>query len=53
MFWYSDEDVDVKGLVQAWLNTQPAAEQQSLSGWIEDYFYQALQWVLKHVSFNF
>ena len=46
----SDEDVDVKGLVGAWLNTQPPQEQQMLSGWLEDYFYKALAFVLKQVG---
>ncbi|XP_076467409.1 LOW QUALITY PROTEIN: cytoplasmic dynein 2 heavy chain 1-like [Babylonia areolata] len=47
MIFLSDEDVDVKGLVGAWLNTLPQQEQQVLGGWIEDYFFQALAWVLK------
>ncbi|KAK7489861.1 hypothetical protein BaRGS_00018883, partial [Batillaria attramentaria] len=44
---FLDEDVDVKALVTAWLNGQPQQEQQMLGGWIEDYFYKALSWVLK------
>ena len=51
MILCSDEDVDVKGLVGAWLNTQPPQEQQMLSGWLEDYFYKALAFVLKQVGF--
>ncbi|KAK7096855.1 hypothetical protein V1264_003902 [Littorina saxatilis] len=47
MIFLSDEDVDVKGLVSAWLTTQPPQEQQMLAGWLEDYFYKALSWVLK------
>nr|KAG5701774.1 hypothetical protein BaRGS_000764 [Batillaria attramentaria] len=47
MIFLSDEDVDVKALVTAWLNGQPQQEQQMLGGWIEDYFYKALSWVLK------
>ncbi|XP_055895255.1 cytoplasmic dynein 2 heavy chain 1-like isoform X1 [Biomphalaria glabrata] len=47
MIFLSDEDVDVKALVNAWLKTQEESDQQLLSGWIEDHFYRALQWVLK------
>ncbi|XP_012944204.1 cytoplasmic dynein 2 heavy chain 1 [Aplysia californica] len=47
MIFLSDEDVDVKALVNAWLKTQPETDQQMLSGWIEDYFYRGMQWVRK------
>jgi len=47
---FSDEDTDVKALVSSWLSSQPDSEQQILSGWIEDYFYKAVEWVLKKVS---
>ncbi|KAK3801155.1 hypothetical protein RRG08_006872 [Elysia crispata] len=47
MIFLSDEDVDVKALVNAWLKTQSESDQHFLSGWIEDHFYRGLQWVLK------
>ncbi|CAG5115632.1 unnamed protein product, partial [Candidula unifasciata] len=47
MIFLSDEDVDVKALVSSWLKSQPESEQHLLSGWVEDYFYRGLQWVLK------
>ena len=47
---FSDEDTDVKALVSSWLSSQPDSEQQILSGWIEDYFYKAVEWVLKRVN---
>jgi hypothetical protein len=40
----------VKALVSSWLSSQPDSEQQILSGWIEDYFYKAVEWVLRKVS---
>ncbi|ESO93665.1 hypothetical protein LOTGIDRAFT_209197 [Lottia gigantea] len=51
MIFLSDEDVDVKALVKSWLSTQPESEQHLISGWIEDYFYRALDWVLKQNDF--
>ena len=41
----SDEDTDVKAIVKAWLKSSSSSS--TLEGWIEDYFYQALDWVLK------
>ena len=46
----SDEDTDVKALIHSWLSKFPESEQQVLSGYIEDYFYRALDWVLKQVN---
>ncbi|XP_074649972.1 cytoplasmic dynein 2 heavy chain 1-like [Tubulanus polymorphus] len=51
MIFLSDEDTDVKALLSSWLSQQPESEQQMLSGWIEDYFYKALEWVLKQGDF--
>ncbi|XP_025088458.1 cytoplasmic dynein 2 heavy chain 1-like isoform X3 [Pomacea canaliculata] len=47
MIFLSDEDVDVKALIQSWISRLPEQQQQRLSGWIEDCFYKALTWVLK------
>lgn len=41
----SDEDTNIKALVTAWLKSLSASS--LLEGWIEDYFYQALDWVMK------
>ena len=46
----SDEDTDVKALVHSWLSAIPESEQQVLGGYIEDYFYKALDLVLKQVG---
>ena len=55
----SDEDTDVKALVSAWLKSLPGAATGSgedhppshsfsqLEGWLDDFFYRALDWVMK------
>ncbi len=48
---YSDEDTDVKALVTSWLNKHEEKEREMLTGWIEDYFYKALEWVLRQVTY--
>ncbi len=45
-YLYSDEDTDVKAIVKSWLKRHSALP--SLVGWIEDYYYTALDWVLKN-----
>ncbi|OWF37256.1 Cytoplasmic dynein 2 heavy chain 1 [Mizuhopecten yessoensis] len=47
MIFLSDEDTDMKALVSSWLSSQPEHEQHILSGWIEDHFYKAVEWVLR------
>ncbi|CAG0920502.1 unnamed protein product, partial [Notodromas monacha] len=46
MIFMSDENTDVKAVVQAWIKRQEAASNQ-LEQNVEDFFYKALQWVLK------
>ena len=44
----SDEDTNIKALVTGWLHSlPPSPAASSLEGWIEDYFHQALDWVLR------
>jgi hypothetical protein len=50
MFIYSDEDTDVKAIVKCWLSKLDDRYCDNIGGWIEDYFYKAMAWVLKHVS---
>ncbi|XP_064610087.1 cytoplasmic dynein 2 heavy chain 1-like isoform X3 [Liolophura sinensis] len=50
MIFLSDEDTDVKALVASWLSHQ-SWDTDLLSGWIEDHFYTALEWVLKQSDF--
>ena len=47
----SDEDTDVKALVKSWLQNQPEEKRRILETWLEDYFYKALDWVLKQNEF--
>ncbi|XP_071846316.1 cytoplasmic dynein 2 heavy chain 1-like isoform X2 [Apostichopus japonicus] len=51
MIFMSDEDTEIKSLVQAWLSKQPEETRSHLHSWIEDYFYQALEWVMKQNDF--
>lgn len=48
-FGVSDEDTDVKAIVQTWLNKLPEADRDRLTGWIEDHFYKGMEFVLKQV----
>jgi len=50
MIFLSDEDTSVEALVTRWLNHQDEEEVQALAGWIKDYFYDALKWVIDQVS---
>lgn len=47
---FSDEDTDVKAIVQTWLNKLPESQRDKVSGWIEDHFYKGLDLVLKQVQ---
>lgn len=51
----SDEDTDIKALVLAWLKATPSSAQDQeharLEGWLEDYFYSSLSWVMKANDF--
>jgi dynein heavy chain 2 len=53
MIFLSDEDTDVKALVSSWLNKKDPKDKALLSPWIEDYFYKALEWILKQVMQTF
>lgn len=57
---FSDEDTDIKALVSAWLKALPGSgshedgrphSHSQLEGWLEDYFYRALEWVMKANDF--
>ena len=52
MYDDSDEDTDVKALVSSWLKKQDESNRDILSGFIEEFFYKALEWVLKVVRFD-
>ena len=48
MIFLDEESSDVKCIVSCWIRRQPEAEQMKLQGWIDDYFFKALEWVLTH-----
>ncbi|CAI9737451.1 cytoplasmic dynein 2 heavy chain 1-like isoform X1 [Octopus vulgaris] len=47
MIFLSDENINMKGLVQSWLQSQDELQQLKLNTWIDDYFYSALDWVIR------
>ena len=57
---HSDEDTDVRALVSAWMKALPASgshgedhthSHSQLEGWLEDFFYKSLDWVMKANDF--
>ncbi|XP_069679211.1 cytoplasmic dynein 2 heavy chain 1 isoform X2 [Periplaneta americana] len=46
MIFLSDEDINVKGLVLAWLKKQDENTVRFLTQLIEDYFYKGVNWVI-------
>ncbi|KAG5188873.1 dynein heavy chain, N-terminal region 2-domain-containing protein [Tribonema minus] len=46
MIFLSDEDVEVRRLVDRWLRTQDEGVRTSLAVWVTDLFYKALSYVL-------
>ena len=53
LFTPSDEDVDIKALVEAWLKTLPRDNEllhSQLESWLE-YFFRALEWVNKAADY--
>eukprot|EP00743_Colponemidia_sp_Colp-15_P007052 GILK01007609.1.p1 GENE.GILK01007609.1~~GILK01007609.1.p1 ORF type:complete len:2172 (-),score=437.61 GILK01007609.1:43-6558(-) len=51
MIFLSEEDVDVGRLLASWVRKQPDDMQSKLSGWLEDLFNRALEWVLRANAF--
>jgi dynein heavy chain 2 len=47
MIFLSDEDLDVVRLIQRWLSVFPADQRVSMSAWIDELFYKALDFALK------
>lgn len=46
MIFLSEEDLDVKILVQAWLLTCPEKTRGLLADWMQEFFFKGLAWVL-------
>ncbi|XP_068211563.1 cytoplasmic dynein 2 heavy chain 1 [Palaemon carinicauda] len=47
MIFLSDEDTNIQAVVNSWLNKQSEDLKHLLEPYIEEYFFQALEWVLK------
>lgn len=47
MIYLSDDDLDVARIVQRWLTVFPQEQRMSMSGWIDELFYKALDAVVK------
>ena len=47
----SDEDTDVKAVVQSWLAKEPAETRSITEKFINEYFFDAFNWVTKHGDF--
>ena len=41
MIFLNDEDMDITAIVRSWVSKQP--DSSNLEGWVEDYFYKALE----------
>eukprot|EP01116_Phalansterium_solitarium_P024804 TRINITY_DN91_c0_g1_i3.p1 TRINITY_DN91_c0_g1~~TRINITY_DN91_c0_g1_i3.p1 ORF type:complete len:4095 (+),score=2036.97 TRINITY_DN91_c0_g1_i3:208-12492(+) len=50
MIFLSDEDMDIKLLVNEWLRFRPADEQTRLKPWIDSYFFKGVDWIIKDNS---
>jgi len=46
---FSDEDTSVEAVVTRWLHSRDEDDRDVLGGWIKDYFYDALKWILEQV----
>ena len=51
MCCFSDEDTDVKAVIQSWLAKEPEETRSTTEQMINDYFLQAFQWILKQNEF--
>ncbi|CAL4157019.1 unnamed protein product, partial [Meganyctiphanes norvegica] len=47
MIFLSDEDTNIRAVVKAWLSNQGDETKRYLEPYIEQYFFNALEWVLK------
>ena len=47
MIFLSDEDTNIQAVVSSWLSSQDEQIRRYLEPYIEEYFFQALEWVLK------
>lgn len=50
MIFLSEEDVDVKPLVNSWIRKQPEEMQGKFEIWFDELFYRGLDWFMAHAS---
>lgn len=48
---FSDEDTDVKAVVQSWLAKEPEDTRSATEQYINDYFFEAFNWIIKQNDF--
>jgi dynein heavy chain 2 len=48
---FSDEDTDVKAVVQSWLAKESDDTRSSTEQYINDYFFEAYNWIIKQNDF--
>eukprot|EP01035_Chromulina_nebulosa_P017589 gene17589-23159_t len=48
MIFLSDEDLDIKRLIQKWLNTFPNERQLIMTSWLDELFYKSIDYVLRN-----
>ncbi|CAF3391936.1 unnamed protein product [Rotaria sp. Silwood1] len=51
MIFLSDEDTDVKAVIQSWLAKEPEETRSSTEQYINDYFFEAYNWIIKQNDF--
>ena len=49
--YYSNEDTDTQAIIKSW-KAREANDNKLLAGWIDDYFFKALDFVLKRNDFS-
>ena len=53
MIFLSDEDTDMKALVDSWLQNEPEETRAATQSLINQYFYTAFEWVMSKVTWIF
>ncbi|KAJ3088912.1 Cytoplasmic dynein 2 heavy chain 1 [Quaeritorhiza haematococci] len=48
MIHLSDETLDAPSLVKGWLSRQAEGVRQKISGWIQDYFFKGIEWIVQN-----
>ena len=48
---FSDEDTDIKAVVQSWLAKEPEETRSTTEQYINDYFFEAYKWIIDQNDF--